>query len=69
MPGNCGILYKDVIQSYLKSETAFFEDTLPSSECVGIAGFDKYNSGTFSDSLNLTALYLKKSSAERLKKI
>lgn len=53
-----------MIQSYLKSESIFFEDTLPSSKYVGITAFDKYNSGIFSDSLGITAMYLKKSSAE-----
>ena len=62
--GNCGILYKDVIQSYVKNEVVFLEDSLVSSKYVGLAGFDKYNHQNFSDSSGLSALYLKKSSAE-----
>ncbi|MCI8396466.1 MAG: tRNA (adenosine(37)-N6)-threonylcarbamoyltransferase complex dimerization subunit type 1 TsaB [Clostridia bacterium] len=62
--GNCGILYKDVIQSYVKNEVVFLEDSLVSSKYVGLAGFDKYNHQIFSDSSGLSALYLKKSSAE-----
>lgn len=62
--GNCGILYKDVIKSYLKNEVTILEDTLVSSKYVGICAFDKYKSNNFSDSLGLSALYLKKSSAE-----
>lgn len=62
--GNCGILYKDMIESYLKNEVVFLEDSFPSSKYVGMAAFDKYKSGVFSDSFNLSALYLKNSSAE-----
>jgi len=62
--GNCGILYKDVIKSYLKNEATILEDTLVSSKYVGVCAFDKYQSNNFSDSLGLSALYLKKSSAE-----
>lgn len=62
--GNCGILYKDVIKSYLKNEVIFLEDSLVSSKHIGIAAFGKYKSKIFSNSYNLTALYLKKSSAE-----
>lgn len=62
--GNCGILYKDVIKSYLKNEVTILEDTFISSKYVGVCAFDKYNSKDFSTSLGLSALYLKKSSAE-----
>lgn len=62
--GNCGILYKDVIKSYLKNEIVFLEDTLVSSKYVGVCAFDKYKSNIISDSFNLFALYLKKSNAE-----
>ena len=62
--GNCGILYKDVIKSYLKNEVIFMEDSLVSSEYVGIAAFNKYKNGIFSNSFNLSALYIKKSNAE-----
>ena len=62
--GNCGILYKDVIKSYLKNDIFFGEDTIVSSKFVGIAAFDKFKNGEVSDSKNLNALYLKKSSAE-----
>ncbi|MDE5830810.1 MAG: tRNA (adenosine(37)-N6)-threonylcarbamoyltransferase complex dimerization subunit type 1 TsaB [Clostridia bacterium] len=62
--GNCGILYKDVIKSYLKYEVCFLDDSFPTSKYVGISAFDKYNAGSFSDSLSLSALYLKNSSAE-----
>ncbi len=62
--GNCGILYKDVIESYLKNEVYFSEDTLVSSKYIGLSAFDKFNKGEISSSKTLTALYLKKSSAE-----
>ena len=62
--GNCGILYKDVIQSYLKNEVYFLEDSLVSSKEVGFAAFDKYMQGEISNSSQISALYLKKSSAE-----
>lgn len=62
--GNCGILYKDVIKSYLKNDIFFGEDTIVSSKYIGIAAFDKFKNGEVSDSKNLNALYLKKSSAE-----
>ena len=62
--GNCGILYKDVIQSYLKNDIFFEKDTLSSSKYVGIAAFEKFKSGEILNSDNLNALYLKKSSAE-----
>lgn len=62
--GNCGILYKDMIESYLKCEVVFLSDNLPSSKYVGIAAFDKYKNGTFQNSFDISALYIKKSSAE-----
>lgn len=62
--GNCGILYKDMIKSYLKNEIIYLEDTLVSSKYVGMAAFDKYKLGLSSNSFTLSALYLKKSSAE-----
>lgn len=62
--GNCGILYKDVIQSYLKKDSIFLEDSLTSSKYIGIAAFDKYEAGILENSFTLSALYLKKSSAE-----
>ena len=62
--GNCGILYKDMIQSYLKNDIFFEDDTLVSSKYIGIAAFEKYKSGEIISSKKLTALYLKKSSAE-----
>ena len=62
--GNCGILYKDVIQSYLKNNIYFCEDILVSSKYIGQAGFDKYLQGETKTPFELSALYLKKSSAE-----
>ncbi len=62
--GNCGILYKDMIESYLKNDIVFLEDSLVSSKYVGMAAFDKYKKGILEDSISLNALYLKKSSAE-----
>ena len=62
--GNCGILYKDVIKSYLKNEICILEDSLASSKYVGIASFDKYNQDIILNSIELDALYLKKSNAE-----
>ena len=54
-----------MIKSYLKNEIYFTEDTLVSSKYVGIAAFDKFKVGNILTSENLTALYLKKSSAEQ----
>ena len=65
--GNCGILYKDMIESYLKNEVFFEEDSLVSSKYIGIAAFDKYKNGEILSSKNLSALYIKKSNAEESK--
>lgn len=62
--GNCGILYKDVIKSCLKCEVEILEDSSPTSKHVGIAAFDKFKAGFVEDSEHITALYIKKSSAE-----
>lgn len=62
--GNCGILYKDMIKSYLKNEVHFCDDVLVSSKYVGMAAFDKFKKGEVLSSDTLSALYLKKSSAE-----
>lgn len=62
--GNCGILYKDMIQLYLKNEVIILEDTLSSSKYVGVCAFNKYKTNDFSNSLGISALYLKQSSAE-----
>ena len=62
--GNCGILYKDVIKSYLKNDIFFEEDTLVSSKYVGLVAFDKFSHGDILSSNTLNALYLKKSNAE-----
>ncbi len=67
--GNCGILYKDVIQSYLKNNIYFCEDILVSSKYIGQAGFDKYLQGETKTPFELSALYLKKSSAEEKLKL
>ena len=62
--GNCGILYKDVLQLQLKTDICFEEDSLVSSKYVGLCAFDKFKAGEILDSNSLSALYLKKSSAE-----
>lgn len=62
--GNCGILYNDMIKSYLKSEIEILKDSLPSSKYIGIAGYNKYNIGVLENSFALSALYIKNSSAE-----
>lgn len=62
--GNCGILYKDVIQSYLKNNIFFGNDSLASSKYIGIAAYEKFKIGEIQNSNTLSALYLKKSSAE-----
>ncbi len=62
--GNCGILYKDVIKSYLKKDIFFKEDLLVSSKYIGIVAFDKFKNGEVLSSNSLSALYLKKSNAE-----
>ena len=53
-----------MIKSYLKNEVIFLEDTLVSSKYVGICGFEKYKASEISNSLELSALYLKNSNAE-----
>ena len=55
-----------MIKSYLKNDVYFLEDSLASSKYVGIAAFDKYKEGKVSNSLELSALYLKKSNAEEM---
>lgn len=67
--GNCGILYKDMIESYLKCETNFLNDTIPSSKYIGIAAFKKYKKGIIENSSDISALYIKKSNAEENTKI
>jgi len=62
--GNCGILYKDMIKSYMKCEYSILEDNIPTSEYIGIVAFDKYEDKLFENSPELSALYLKNSSAE-----
>ena len=62
--GNCGILYKDMLQLQLKNDIFFEEDTLVSSKYVGLCAFDRFKAGEILNSNNLSALYLKKSSAE-----
>lgn len=62
--GNCGILYKDVIKSYLKNDVFFEDDILVSSKYIGLSAFDKFQNGEILTSNQLSALYLKKSNAE-----
>lgn len=62
--GNCGILYKDVIKSSLINDIFFEDDTLVSSKYIGVAAFNKFLKGEVLSSNELSALYLKKSSAE-----
>jgi len=62
--GNCGILYKDMIKSYLKNDIFFEKDVLVSSKYVGLVAFDKFKNKEISSSNDLNALYLKKSNAE-----
>lgn len=62
--GNCGILYKDMIKSYLKNDIVFEEDDYISSKYVGLVAFDKFKKGESLSSDELTALYLKKTNAE-----
>lgn len=40
--GNCGILYKDMIKSYLKCDFEILEDTIPTAKYIGMAAYDKY---------------------------
>ena len=62
--GNCGILYKDVIKSYLNENSVILDDIDVTSKYVGIASFDKFKAGKIVSSISLSALYLKRSSAE-----
>lgn len=62
--GNCGTLFKDMIQSGCKNEFKICSDEHISATDIGIAGFYKFKDGLYGDSDFLTPLYLKKSSAE-----
>lgn len=63
--GNCNVLYKDYIEGYLKRNVIFGDDMLVSSKFIGMCGFSKFKKGEILDSNGLSALYLKKSSAEK----
>lgn len=63
--GNGSIVYNDMIKSVL-GENAIIKNTSLSATNVGIAAFDVYNSCSDNDYTNISPLYLKKSSAERL---
>lgn len=62
--GNCGILYKDMIQSDCVKKFEIDNNINISAIDIGRAAFDKFTLGTYGDSDFLTPLYLKKSSAE-----
>lgn len=62
--GNCGILYKDMIESVLKNNAIILQDSETTSTLVGLTAFDKYNLEERFDSFSLNPLYLKKSNAE-----
>lgn len=62
--GNCGIVYKDMIQSDCVKKFEIDNNINISAIDIGHAAFDKFTSGSYGDSDFLTPLYLKKSSAE-----
>lgn len=62
--GNCGILYKDMIQSDCVKKFEIDNNINISAIDIGRAAFDKFSSGAYGDADFLTPLYLKKSSAE-----
>ena len=62
--GNCGIVYKDMIQSDCVKKFKIDNNINISAIDIGLAAFDKFTSGSYGDSDFLTPLYLKKSSAE-----
>lgn len=62
--GNCGILYKDMIQSDCVKKFEIDNNITISAIDIGLAAFDKFTFGTYGNSDFLTPLYLKKSSAE-----
>lgn len=62
--GNCGILYKDMIELNINVSSYFLDDSLVSSKYVGFVAFDKFKYGNISTFKEITALYLKKSNAE-----
>jgi len=62
--GNCGIVYKDMIQSDCVKNFEIDNNINISAIDIGRAALDKFISGSFGDSDFLTPLYLKKSSAE-----
>lgn len=67
--GNCGILYKDMIKSFLNDKAIIMPDSEPTSSLIGLTAFEKYNLEEDFSSLHLNPLYLKKSNAELSLKI
>ena len=61
--GNCGILFKDMIESKCKCNFKVSPINNISAKCIGKAAFLKYSKKNFDDN-SLLPLYLKKSSAE-----
>lgn len=62
--GNCGTLFKDMIQSLCNVNFEISNDKYISAVDIGKAGISKFYKGLYGDSDFLTPLYLKKSSAE-----
>lgn len=60
--GNCGIVFKDMIESNCKYNFKISQINTISAKNIGQAAFDKYSIGKIDNSLY--PLYLKKSSAE-----
>lgn len=66
--GDGSIIYKSFIENYLSNYACFVDENLNKENAIsiGLASFDKYNSGYIGTSSDLSPIYLKKSQAERL---
>lgn len=66
--GDGSVIYKSLIENYLSNSACFADENLNKENAIGIglAAFDKYNSGYIGTSSDLSPIYLKKSQAERL---
>lgn len=66
--GDGSVIYKSLIENYLSNSACFADENLNKENAIsiGLAAFDKYNSGYIGTSSDLSPIYLKKSQAERL---
>lgn len=66
--GDGSVIYKSLIENYLSNSACFADENLNKENAIviGLAAFDKYNSGYIGTSSDISPIYLKKSQAERL---